>query len=959
MEKSNFAKNEEKILQEWEEKNIFQKTLDKNKGRENFIFYEGPPTANGRPGLHHILTRAFKDVIPRYKTMCGYNVKRKAGWDTHGLPVELQVEKELGISGKPEIEDFGIEEFNEKCRQSVWKYQKDWEKLTRRIAFWLDLDDPYITYNNDYIESLWWILKQANEKDLVFEGYKVVPQCPSCGTALSSHEVAQGYKKIEENSIYMKFKIKDKKDTYFLSWTTTPWTLPGNVALAVGRDIDYVQVEYKGENLILAKALLEDVLEEEYKTVKEMKGSDLLGREYEPLFPRALDPGDKKAWYIAPADFVTTEDGTGIVHTAVMYGEDDYNFGVEQDLPFVHTVGEDGTFLQSVEKWAGKFVKDPKVEKEIIQDLNERNLLFKEKMYEHDYPFCWRCDSPLLYYAKDSWFIKMTELKQQLIDNNNQVNWVPEYIKNGRFGEWLENVKDWAISRQRYWGTPIPIWRCDQCDKQEVIGSYEELKEKTGSLPENKKGELDVHRPFIDKLTYKCSCGGEMKRTEDVFDCWFDSGSMPFAQHHYPFENKEMIDQGEQFPAEFISEAIDQTRGWFYTLLAVSTVLGKGPSYKNVICLGHIRDKDGKKMSKSKGNVIEPETIINKYGADSLRMYLYVLNQPGQPKNFDEKGVQEVLRKTVMLFGNVVRFYQMYAKENEQASADSDNILDKWILAKLHMLIKEIGNDLDNYHIYEAGRRIIDFIDELSTWYVRRSRDRFKSSGEDKEKAIKTLNYVLLNFTKVLAPFMPMSAESFYQKLNGAKDSIHLEDWPKYEESLIDQEILKNMDLARQLVEAGLSLRDEADIKVRQPLQKLQYKIKKFEPELESIIAEELNVKEVENQKQIQEQENFKIKSVGDVQVALDVALTEELKQEGLVRELTRKINNLRRKKGLTPKDLVGLTYETDSPELKAVLQSEGLVNILKQQTKLKTINPGKAKNKIKINGQEIGLELV
>src|SRR6056297_3563037 len=515
MEKSNFAKNEEKILQEWEEKNIFQKTLDKNKGRENFIFYEGPPTANGRPGLHHILTRAFKDVIPRYKTMCGYNVKRKAGWDTHGLPVELQVEKELGISGKPEIEDFGIEEFNEKCRQSVWKYQKDWEKLTRRIAFWLDLDDRYITYNNDYIESLWWILKQANEKDLVFEGYKVVPQCPSCGTALSSHEVAQGYKKIEENYIYMKFKIKDKKDTYFLSWTTTPWTLPGNVALAVGRDIDYVQVEYKGENLILAKALLEDVLEEEYKTVKEMKGSDLLGREYEPLFPRALDPGDKKAWYIAPADFVTTEDGTGIVHTAVMYGEDDYKLGKEAGLPEVHTVGQDGKFLDIVPEFIqGKYVKD--AEKEIMDDLKKRHQLFKVEKITHSYPFCWRCDTQLLYYGVNSWFVDVPKVRDRLIELNKEINWYPEHIKSGRFGKWLEGAKEWSLSRFKFWGTPLPIWKCsnEKCGGEKTIGSIEELKKESLKNPD---GEVDLHRPWVDKIKLKCDkCGGEMERVKDV-----------------------------------------------------------------------------------------------------------------------------------------------------------------------------------------------------------------------------------------------------------------------------------------------------------------------------------------------------------------------------------------------------------------------------------------------------------
>jgi len=963
--KSQFAKNEEEILDFWKKNKIFQKTLQKDAPKGNFVFFEGPPTANGRPGIHHVLARAFKDVIPRFKTMQGYHVDRKAGWDTHGLPVELQVEKELEISGKPDIEKYGVEEFNKKCKQSVWQYKEEWERLTERIAFWVDMDNPYITYNNEYIESLWWILKQVNEKGLLYKGYKVVPHCPRCGTALSSHEVAQGYKNVEENSVYMKFKVKGEDNTYILSWTTTPWTLPGNVALAVGEEIDYVKVKVDNEFWYLAKALVNDVFENEVEVVEQIKGSELIGKEYESLFPNAI-PKDtenyENGFKVYAADFVTTEDGTGVVHTAVLYGEDDYQLGEKVGLPKFHTVGEDGKFLETVEKWAGKFVKNKTVEKEIVEDLKERGLLYKEKMYEHDYPFCWRCDSPLLYYANDSWFIKMSQLKEQLIANNQEINWVPDYIKNGRFGEWLENVKDWAISRQRYWGTPIPVWECDKCNKLEVIGSMSEFEEKFGSLPKDKEGNLDLHKPFIDEMKYDCECGGQMVRTADVFDCWYDSGSMPFAQHHYPFEKKELIDSGEQFPAEYICEAIDQTRGWFYLLLAVSTVLEKGAPYKNVICLGHIRDSEGKKMSKSKGNVVDPWLVADKYGIDALRMQLYSMNQPGDPKNFDEKQTQEVLRKVVMLLGNVVNFYEMYADKDVElglVKLNAENVLDKWIITKLNLLIKEITDDLNNYHIFEAARRLIQFIDELSTWYVRRSRDRFKSEGADKDQAIVTLGFVINSLIKVLAPFAPFVSERIYQRLNKKQESVHLEDWPAFDEAQIDKVVIAKMEKARKIIELGLAARDKAGIKVRQPLEYIRYQAKQLEPEYEQIIADELNVKEVKYTGEVYSKDGRIMLEEGDLKIALKIEISEELKLEGIVRELTRQINSLRRKQGLTMDDKVKLVYSTQGENLKKVFADNELVEKLKSATLLSAVEQGEAEQSCKVNEEEIRISLL
>lgn len=937
----NFPKLEEEVLAQWEAKEIFKKSLAKPSPRGNFVFFEGPPTANAAPGIHHTLSRYFKDLIPRYKTMQGYHVERKAGWDTQGLPVELQVEKKLGISGKPDIERYGVKEFNAACKKMVWDFLQDWEKTTKRIGFWLDLEHPYVTYDNDYIESLWWIFKQAWDKDLVYLGHKVVPQCPRCGTALSSHEVAQGYQSVKENSVYLKFKVKTgngqvKAGDYILSWTTTPWTLPGNVALAVGRDFNYLRVKKGNDYYIIAEALAEKVLGSDYELVAQMKGEGLLGLEYEPLFPEALPSQTKnydRAFKIYPADFVSTEDGTGVVHTAVMYGEDDYNLGEEVGLPKYHTVTENGLFVDSVKPWAGRFVKDKKLEQEIVDDLKSKNFLLKEEEYAHDYPFCWRCDSPLIYYAKNSWFIKMSALKDELVKNNQTINWVPDYIKNGRFGEWLNGIKDWAISRERYWGTPLPIWVCESCGAKKCVGSRQELGQELE----------DLHRPFIDEVEFDCQCGAKMKRVKEVADCWFDSGSMPFAQYHYPFENKEKIDSGEQYPADYICEAIDQTRGWFYTLLAVATFLGKGVPYKNVICLGHINDAHGKKMSKSKGNMIYPMDVINKFGSDPIRWYMYTLNQPGDYKNFDEKGVDEVVKKVFLILWNVLTFYQMYAKDPVLAEEPSSNhILDQWLISRLNKLIIETTEKLDKYDIIGSARGFNEFINLLSTWYVRRSRDRFKSDDQkEKEEALHTLGYVLLTLTKLMAPYAPFIMDGIYRELNGKLESVHLENWPTYGQ--VDQKVLDQMDIVRTEVEKGLALRKEAGLKLRQPLASYTgVETKHLKEAYLEILKEELNVKSILNGSENK----------------IDTNLTPELMQEGFYRELVRQINDLRKTSGLTINDRIKLHYQTDDEELKMVF--ERFADEIKKATLSDEIITGEATGEpIKIGEYKIKIQLI
>lgn len=1129
--KSNSAQREEVVLKFWKDNKIFQKSLEQTEGKKEFIFYDGPVTANSKPVLHTMEPFSFKDVIPRYKTMRGYYVRRKGGWDTHGLPVELQVEKELGFKSKNDIENYGIAAFNKLCKESVWKYIESWKSFTNRMGYWADQDNAYVTYANDFIESVWNVIKEVNKQNLLYKDYKVVPWCPRCGTALSSHELAQGYEEVKDLSVYVKFKIKNQENTFILAWTTTPWTLPGNVALAVGEKIDYVKIKKESEILILAKTRLA-VVEGEYEILEEMKGKDLVGLEYEPLYPFLKEQLEKKgeniekAFKIYPANFVTTEDGTGVVHTAVMYGVDDFNLGTEIGLPKHHIVGLDGKFLPGLGFLEGRFVRDEEVAVDIIKDLAHRNLLFKKEKYEHNYPHCWRCHTALIYYARDSWYIRMSDpkIKKELIEQNKSINWEPAHIKEGRFGEWLREIKDWAISRERYWGSPLPVWHCDKCEKTEVIGSIEDLKNKakksgnryfvmrhgeaennvgmdfhykdpyhkakltekgekqvlenakkfiekidivisspfertrktteitceqigfplekviydkrvqeweTSSifegkektlfkqyyehgflnnpsevlpdgesfaqvvkrmgdfiydienkykgkniliighqgatralsfvlqglllkdllaesnfvvalenaeirefnftpLPHNENYELDLHKPFIDEIELVCdhakggqACGGKLVRTKEVMDVWLDSGTMPFSQDHYPFENKEL-----KYPADFISEAIDQTRGWFYTLHAVGVLMGKGKAYKNVICLGHLLDAKGKKMSKSIGNIVDPWEMIEKYGADTLRLWMYSVNQPGESKNFDEKTVSELHNKVFNLLYNVITFYELYRdKEIEKEKySTSENILDKWIVARLEELIKNSTEQMDNYKVLEPVRAIREFIDDLSTWYLRRSRERIKDGDTE---AKQTLYFILKNLAKLMAPFAPFAAEDIWQKLKNEEDkeSVHLADWPGSEnifEKILNkfsknEKVISEMEEVRKIVTLGLQARQKAGIPVRQPLSKLSVKNYELNSEYTELIKDEINVREILEDKNI------------ETEVLLDTEINSELKEEGNFRELVRAIQDMRKKAGLVSSDVVVLNIETDQ-------NGQNLVNKFKDEL-LKTVN--------------------
>ncbi|GKX28510.1 isoleucine--tRNA ligase [Vallitalea longa] len=1025
----NFRDREKEVLSFWNENDIFKKSIDLRKDGPTYTFYDGPPTANGKPHIGHVLTRVIKDLIPRYRTMKGYKVLRKAGWDTHGLPVELEVEKLLGLDGKEQIEEYGLEPFIEKCKESVWKYKGMWEDFSGTVGFWADMDDPYVTYHNNYIESVWWILKQIWEKDLLYKGHKIVPYCPRCGTPLSSHEVAQGYKDVKEKSVIAKFKVKGEDNVYILAWTTTPWTLPSNVALSVNPVEDYVKVKVEDEFYILAEALATKVLGEDYEVVENYKGKDLEYTEYVPLFNFASP--SKKAYYVACADYVTLTDGTGVVHTAPAFGEDDAVVGRNYDLPFVQLVDDRGEFVEAVTPWKGMFVK--KADPLIIDYLEEKGLLFAALDFEHSYPYCWRCDTPLIYYARDTWFIKMTEVRDNLIKNNDQINWLPESIGTKRFGNWLENVMDWGLSRDRYWGTPLNIWECE-CGHRHAIGSIEELK----SMSDNCPDDIELHRPYIDDVLINCpKCNKKMKRVTPVIDCWFDSGSMPYAQWHYPFENKEIFE--DNFPANFISEAVDQTRGWFYSLLAISTLLFDKPAFKNVIVLGLVQDENGQKMSKSKGNAVDPFEALNKHGADAVRWYFYNNSAPWLPNKFYDNAVIEGQRKFMGTFWNTYAFYVLYANIDEfnptkyQLEYDKLSLMDKWLLSKLNTLIKIVDTNLDNYLITESSRAMMEFVDDLSNWYVRRSRERFwqKDMPQDKINAYMTLYTALTTMAKISAPFIPFMAEQIYRNLEfnfnkKAPESVHLCDFPVADDKYIDEELEKNMDLVLKIVICGRACRNSANIKNRQPIGKMYIKSSFNLPELyKDIVSEELNIKEVLFTDDVREftTYNFKpqLKTVGpkygrllnqirtllqdgdgnkmmdelkangvlkfdidgnpvelaeedlliestkkpgfetntdkDVTVVIDTNLSEELIEEGFVREIISKIQTMRKEADFEVTDHIKI-YVDDNEKLvdivnrnKEELLSETLADVL---------NVGKNSDvyekEWKINGEKIYL---
>ena len=856
----NFVEEEKKVEKFWEDEKIFEKSIDSKAKGEPYVFYDGPPTANGKPHIGHVLTRVIKDMIPRYRTMKGYMVPRKAGWDTHGLPVELEVEKLLGLDGKEQIEQYGLEPFIEHCKESVWKYKGMWEDFSKTVGFWADMENPYVTYDNNFIESEWWALKKIYEKGLLYKGFKIVPYCPRCGTPLSSHEVAQGYKSVKERSAVVRFKVVGE-DAYFLAWTTTPWTLPSNVALCVNPDETYCKVKAAdGYTYYIAKALLDKVLGKlatentpAYEIIEEYKGSELEYKEYEPLFDcvkPVCEKQNKKGHYITCDTYVTMTDGTGIVHIAPAFGEDDAKVGRRYDLPFVQFVDGKGNLTEET-PYAGIFVK--KADPMVLKDLDEKGLLFDAPKFEHDYPYCWRCDTPLIYYARESWFIKMTDVRDDLIRNNDTINWIPESIGKGRFGDWLKNVQDWGISRNRYWGTPLNIWQCE-CGHMHSIGSIEELKEMSDNCPDN----IELHRPYIDAVTIKCPhCGKQMHRVPEVIDCWFDSGSMPFAQHHYPFENKELFES--QFPADFISEAVDQTRGWFYSLLAISTLIFNKAPYKNVIVLGHVQDENGQKMSKSKGNAVDPFEALEKFGADAIRWYFYTNSAPWLPNRFHDKAVTEGQRKFMGTLWNTYAFYVLYANIDEFDPTKYSlkdcklTVMDKWLLSKLNSMVRSVDDNLADYRIPEAARALQEFVDDMSNWYVRRGRERYWVQGlpEDKIAAYMTLYTALVTTAKAAAPMIPFMTESIYQNLvksvdKTAPESIHLCDFPTVDSSAIDKSLEENMDKVLEIVVLGRAARNGSSLKNRQPLGTMYVKLDgTLDGYYTDIIRDELNIKNV------------------------------------------------------------------------------------------------------------------
>jgi len=1046
--KINFPQLEEKISGLWKEKGIFRRSVEARRDGQRFVLYEGPPTANGSPGIHHVLARVFKDVIPRYKTMKGYYAPRIAGWDTHGLPVELEVEKALGLTSKKDIEDFGIDKFNARCRESVFGYLKEWEAITERIAFWVDLDSAYVTMDSSYIETVWWAIKEMWDKGLIYQGYKVTPHCPRCGTSLSSHEVALGYQDdTEDPSVYIKFRVAkslyaspsfldelrkfygdreadfakwlldlvDNKSVYLLAWTTTPWTLPGNTALAVDADAEYAIVEVNDEYLILASACLETAGLSDASVIAKVKGSDLADLRYEPLFnpldfgiPVARmdvlkgtgEPSSDIIWKkggvlnypVIATDFVSMDEGTGIVHMAPAYGEVDYEAGMEHGLDFVHTVDLQGVVTGSY-PFSGKFVKE--ADPMVLAELEKKNLLFRSEKIRHTYPFCWRCDTPLLYYAKQTWYIRTTAVKDELIARNDEINWYPEHIKYGRFGDWLQNNVDWAFSRERYWGTPLPVWQCESCGSYECVGSVRELEEKPGFS--GFKEPLDLHRPFVDELTFNCSkCKGRMRRAPEVIDCWFDSGAMPIAQYHYPFDNETIFKDG-RFPADYISEAVDQTRGWFYSLHAISTLLFNRRCFSNVICLGHVLDAKGEKMSKAKGNVVEPWAVINKYGADALRWYFFTSTAAGNVYRFDEAMVADLSRRFLSTLWNVYSFFVTYANIDrftpggERVTVEPSE-LDRWIISELNQLIVDVDKGLDGYNPTEAGRRIEGFVDGLSNWYVRRSRRRFWKSESDADKlaAYTTLYECLVTLSKLLAPFTPFLAEEMYQNLvcsvfTEAPDSVHLADFPVADGDKIDKQLGDDIRLAMKISSLGRAARSQAGIKVRQPLAKVVVSVagsgeQRSLERLKSQVLEELNAKDLKFgsykevaelngrgyvvsglEQDIDEKKGYKVLIGGGVYlVAIATEIPPELLAEGVAREIVRRLQTMRRSAGFDIADHITTYYKGDD-YIREIMANKTLAEYIKQETLSRELVDGVPQEGVfteshKLSGYEISL---
>ena len=1037
----NFVDREKETEKFWEDNHIFEKSMEDREGCPQYMFYDGPPTANGKPHIGHVLTRVIKDMIPRYRTMKGYEVPRKAGWDTHGLPVELEVEKALGLDGKDQIEKYGVEPFIKKCKESVWKYKGMWEDFSNTVGFWADMDDPYVTYHNTFIESEWWALKKIWDKGLLYKGFKIVPYCPRCGTPLSAQEVAQGYKDVKERSAIVRFKVKDE-DAYILAWTTTPWTLPSNIALCVNPEEDYAKVKAAdGYTYYMAVALLDTVLgklgDEEngvkaYEVLETYKGQDLEYKEYEPLYQCAYDCAakqNKKAFYVTCDTYVTLTDGTGVVHIAPAFGEDDAKVGRKYDMPFVQLVDEKGEMGKTT-PFAGLFVK--KADPEVLKDLDGRGLLFDAPKFEHSYPHCWRCDTPLIYYARESWFIKMTAVKDDLIANNNTINWIPESIGKGRFGDWLENVQDWGISRNRYWGTPLNIWECE-CGCQHSIGSIEELK----SMSDNCPDEIELHRPYIDNVTIKCpKCGKEMHRVPEVIDCWFDSGSMPFAQYHYPFENQELFEK--HFPADFISEAVDQTRGWFYSLLAISTLIFNKAPYKNVIVLGHVQDENGQKMSKSKGNAVDPFDALEKYGADAIRWYFYINSAPWLPNRFHGKAVTEGQRKFMGTLWNTYAFFVLYANIDEFDATkytleyEKLSVMDKWLLSKLNSAIKAVDEDLANYKIPEAAKALQSFVDDMSNWYVRRSRERFWAKGmeQDKINAYMTLYTALVEICKTAAPMIPFMTEDIYQNLvrsidANAPESIHLCDFPKVNEAHIDKELEENMERVLKLVVMGRACRNTANINNRQPIGqmyvKADFELSEF---FDAIVADELNVKNVTFTQEVRDFTSYsfkpQLKTVGPkygkllgeiknvlsgldgnaamdelnangclrfevngeevvlnredllidtaqmegyvseddngITVVLDTNLSEELLEEGFVREIISKVQTMRKEADFEVMDKIVITYEGSEKAETVFAKNADEIGAETLALEVKKATPAGYVKEWKINGEAVTL---